>query len=42
MSNKTFDEIQKRYHQYKIDSLDGFKTAFIQYCMLFGEFIYVF
>ena len=41
MSNKTIDEIQKRY-QYKIDPLDGLKTAFIEYYMLFGEFIYVF
>ena len=39
MSNKTIDEMQKRY-QYKIDPLDG--TAFIEYSMLFGKFIYVF
>ena len=41
MSNKTIDEIQKRY-QYKIDPLDNLKTAFVEYNMLFGEFIYVF
>ena len=41
MSNKTIDEIQKRY-QYKIDPLDNLKSAFVEFSLLFGEFIYVF
>ena len=41
MSNKTIDEIQKRY-QYKIEPLDNLKSAFVEYSLLFGEFIYVF
>jgi len=41
MSNKTIDEIQKRY-QYKIDPLDNLKSAIVEYSLLFGEFIYIF
>ena len=41
MSNKNIDEIQKRY-QYKIDPLDNLKSAFVEFSLLFGEFIYVF
>ena len=41
MSNITIDEIQKRY-QYKIEPLDNLKSAFVEYSLLFGEFIYVF
>ena len=41
MSNKTIDEIQKRYQQ-KIDPLDDIENAFVEYSLLFGEFIYVF
>ena len=38
MSNKTVDDIQKRY-QYTIDPLDDLSTALFEYSWLFGEFI---
>ena len=41
MSNRTIDEIQKSY-EYKIDPLNEFKRAFVEYWMLFGQFIDVF
>ena len=40
LSNKTVDEIQKRY-QYKIDPLDDLSNADIEYSLLFGKFIFI-
>ena len=40
LSNKTVEEIQKRY-QYKIDPLDHLSNADIEYSLLFGKFIFI-